>query len=423
MKVIHCPRRFTQVAWGGTETCILNLARVQQQQNIDVSVFTSQALDSTTAEQIQSVSVRRFKHQYPFLGLAPSQIKAFDQSGGNLLSWSLFQALMQEPDLALLHAHTGKRMGAIIRTVARLRRLPYVITLHGGHLDVPHEIMTARLAHAPTGWEWGKAPGALLGSRRVLDDASAIFCVGKAEQQAVAAQFPHKRVEYLPNGVDLDHFQQAPLIDFRAQHGIAAAATLLLSVGRIDPQKNQLSLLAALAELHKVQPNAHLLMIGHITNEAYAEDLRTQIIKRGLTSHVTLLPGIQAQDPQLVAAYHAADVFCLPSIHEPFGIVILEAWAAGLPVIASPVGGIPGFTRHNHNIHHVETPSPAAWAQQINGLLSDQSARQRVIANGLIEVQQHYDWKKINQQVTGVYNDLVGSCEYRRLIKNSERTS
>jgi glycosyltransferase involved in cell wall biosynthesis len=409
MKIIHCPRRFTQTTWGGTETCILNLARVQQQQNMDVSIFTSQALDNTPAEQIQSINVRRFKHRYPFLGLTSSQVKAFDQSGGNLLSLPLFQALMQEPDLSLLHAHTGKRMGAIIRTVARLRRLPYVITLHGGHFDIPQEINSARQQLAPTGWEWGKIAGALLGSRRVLDDASAIFCVGKAEQQSVAAQFPHKRIEYLPNGVDLDHFQQSPRIDFRAQHGIAPHAKLLLSVGRIDPQKNQQALLPVLTELLKAEPHAHLLMIGHITDETYAADLRAQIAKLGLTSQVTLLPGIPAQDARLVAAYHAADVFCLPSIHEPFGIVILEAWAAGLPVIANPVGGIPGFTRHNHNIVHAETPSPTVWAEQIRGLLVDQSRRQRLIVNGLSEVQEHYDWRKINQQVTNIYSDLLGS--------------
>jgi glycosyltransferase involved in cell wall biosynthesis len=409
MKVIHCPRRFTPSAWGGTETCILNLARIQQQQSIDASIFTSQALDSTPAEQIQSINVRRFKHHYPFLGLTPSQIKAFDQSGGNLLSWHLFQALMQEPDLSLLHAHTGKRMGAIIRTVARLRRLPYVITLHGGHFDIPDKIQTARHAQAPTGWEWGKVAGALLGARRVLDDASAIFCVGKAEQQAVAAQFPHKRVEYLPNGVDLDHFQKTPQIDFRALHGIAPQAKLLLNVGRIDPQKNQQSLLPALADLLKVQPEAHLVMIGHITDETYATELRAEINQRGLASRVTLLPGMQAQNPQLVAAYHAADVFCLPSIHEPFGIVILEAWAAGLPVIASPVGGIPGFTQHNHNILHAEAPSPTAWARQINQLLDNETTRARLMKNGLAEVQQHYDWKTINQQVTSIYNELVTS--------------
>ncbi|MDP4598241.1 MAG: glycosyltransferase family 4 protein [Pseudomonadales bacterium] len=419
MKVIHIPRRFSATFWGGTETCILNLARAQQASGTDASIFTSQALCPTPAETMQGVDVRRFTYQYPFLGLTPAQVNGFDQSGGNLLSLPLFKALLKTPDVGLLHAHTGKRLGGIIRTAARLKRIPYVITLHGGQFDIPTAIKDARQEQVPTGFEWGKIPGALLGSRRVLDDAAAIFCVGRGEQRAVASRYPNKRVEYLPNGVDAARFSQTTDTDFRARHQIAAAAELLLCVGRIDPQKNQQLLLQALAHLQVSHPKAHLLLIGHVTDATYASQLHLTIEKLNLAASVTLLPGLAPDNPELVAAYHAADLFCLPSIHEPFGIVILEAWTAGLPVLASKVGGIPGFTHDGEDICHVSRAEAELWARSIGALLDDPTRRQRLAGNGRQQVTACYDWHQVNRQVETVYAEVTAAAS-AKLQKKSQ---
>lgn len=80
-------------------------------------------------------------------------------------------------------------------------------------------------------------------------------------------------------------------------------------------------------------------MIGPPTNPAYRAKVVKQVGELGLQEHVTLLDGFSYGDSRLVDAYHSADCFVLPSLHEPFGMVVLEAWASGLAVVVSHVGG------------------------------------------------------------------------------------
>lgn len=407
MKIIHCPRRFTRSHWGGTETCILNLARAQREQGVDARIFTSKALCAVSDETIHNVPVRRFDYQYPFFNLSGECREAFDLSGGNLLSLPMFQALCSEPGVDLMHAHSGKRLGAIVRTAARRRGIPYVITLHGGHADIPAIVTEARDNLRRGSLEWGKLAGALLGARRVLDDADAILCVGRNEQVKMAAAYPGKRVEYLPNGVDVAHFSTVNNNDFRARHGIPADAEVILNVGRIDPQKNQLLLINTLSTLANLRPNLHLLLIGHVTDEAYASKLQHEVNRRELTSRVTILPGLHPDCPDLVAAYQSSDIFCLPSIHEPFGIVILEAWAAGLPVIASNVGGIPGFTHDGENILTTNSFETATWAGMILGLLKAPRLASEIRQAAFTEVSENYDWHTIGKRLTHIYSQLI----------------
>src|SRR6185295_13356731 len=114
---------------------------------------------------------------------------------------------------------------------------------------------------------------------------------------------------------------------------------------RIDAQKNQLLLLRAFAELARRGPPSRLMLIGPETQPGYAEELRAFVNENGLTGLVTFLPGLRNDDPALVDAYHAFDAFALTSIHEPFGIVVLEAWSSGKPVVVSSVGGLKSLVR------------------------------------------------------------------------------
>ena len=110
-----------------------------------------------------------------------------DKKGGNLLSFSLFKSLLLEPDVRLFHAHALKRLGGEVRTAARLRKKPFVVSLHGGVFDVPvaeQEQMLKPIENKP---EWGKVFGALFGSRRILDDAGVADAVAAHLRTGVSA--------------------------------------------------------------------------------------------------------------------------------------------------------------------------------------------------------------------------------------------
>lgn len=410
MKIIQVPRRFVADEWGGTETTILKTSQALRGMGEDVAIFTSLALSDRRDEVIQGVPVRRFRYGYPFFGLDAAARRELDKKGGNLLSLSLLWALLREPGVGLLHAHTGKRLGASVRTAARLRGIPYVITLHGGYFVVPKGEMSQMLAPIEGRLEWGKVPGMLLGSRRVLQDAAAVLCVGGDELAAARERLPGQRVELMPNGVDCAAFASGDAGAFRDAFAIPPGRRIVLCVSRIDYQKNQIGLVDALATLAPAQPDLHLVLIGPVTVAGYAERLRARIDEHGLGGRVTLIPGLRSDDPRLIGAFHAAEVFCLPSLHEPFGIVILEAWAAGLPVVASRIGGIPTFTEDGTDCLLAAPGDADALAVQLGRVLADRELAARLGAAGQAKARRDYDWTVISRRLLDLYRELAGTA-------------
>jgi glycosyltransferase involved in cell wall biosynthesis len=293
LKVIQVPRRFVENEWGGTETAILQTSRVLNALGNRSMIYTTTALCDRRHEQMGGVSVHRHNYLYPFWGLSLQDRHDMDRKGGNLMSFSMLWSLLRTKRPDILHAHTGKRLGGIVRTVARLRGLPYVISLHGGVVDVPGDEMQKMLAPLRGKFEWGRALGAVLGARRVLEDASAIICVGKNEQEAVSTRYPGQRVEWIPNGVDSKRFATGNGPAFRTKNHIPQASKLIVCVGRIDYQKNQLALLPVLSRLLGQQKDVHLALIGPVTVESYREQLIKEISRQGLDGRVTL-PGFPA---------------------------------------------------------------------------------------------------------------------------------
>lgn len=239
MRTIHIPRRFTTDAWGGTESVIAETCQRLPAHDFDCEIFCPAALSKPGSELVRGIPVTRFPYFYPYLGLSADAKAAMDRKGGNLFSISLLSALLREKPLDLIHLHTAKRLGGIGRTVALHRRIPYVVSVHGGMIDVPAEETATWTTPTQGAFEWGRSIGMLVGARRVLDDADTIICVDCSEAEKMRACYPAKRVEFLPNGVDPAPFNKGDGIRFRQQFGLSAKHRIILTVGRIDPQKNQ----------------------------------------------------------------------------------------------------------------------------------------------------------------------------------------
>ncbi len=415
-RIIHVPRRFVADEWGGTETVVLEISRQQKAAGFDPRIITSMALSSERHSVIGGIPVDRFPHSYPFLGLSPADIAAMDKKGGNLLSLGLLRALMKEPGVRIFHAHALKRLGGMVRTAARRRKLPYVVSLHGGIFDVPAAELSDLTKPIQGKFEWGRIFGALFGARRVLDDADHVICVGQSEADMAKAQLPHDRVSYLPNGVDSARFTRGEGQRFRAAHNIPADAFLALGISRIDSQKNQLTLLEAFARFHRDTPHSRLVLIGPETQPAYAQKLRDFIASNALSDAVFLIPGLSNESGLLIDAYHAADAFVLPSRHEPFGIVVLEAWCAGRAVIASRVGGLQALIREGETglfFDPESSDAPAQLAALLANLHADPARRHSLGQAGRAEALAHYDWSRIGARLETIYQQAEESAARR----------
>jgi len=404
--IIHVPRRFVAHEWGGTETVILEISKQQMAAGYHPKIVTSMALANSRNDVIGGVPVERHSHIYPFFGLGPEERAAMDKKGGNLLSLPLLAALMREPDVRLFHAHALKRLGGTVRTAARMRKKPYVVSLHGGIFDVPAAELDDLTKPIQGKFEWGKPFGALLGARRVLEDADHVICVGESEAVKARAELSHDRVSYLPNGVDCQRFASGNPAEFRERHDIPADAFLVINVGRIDSQKNQLCLLEAFARFRKKAPEARLLLIGPVTQPAYEAKLTAYIHSQNLGDAVRIIPGLGNDSGSLVDAYHAADAFVLASRHEPFGIVVLEAWCAARPVVVSRVGGLQALVREAETGLFFDPAADDAadqLAERLTRLHADPDLRRRLGEAGKRDAFDQYDWSRISGRLEDIY--------------------
>lgn len=403
MNIVQIPRRFTRSRWGGTETVVLETCRRLLARGHETEILTTRALDDTAYDHVEGVPVERTSYFYPYLGLDQEARHRLDLKAGNLFSFELLQRLWNRQSADLIHLHTGKRLGAIGRFVAQRRGIPYVVSLHGGCHEVPEDERASWTEPTQGALEWGKVLGWWFGSRQVLAEADAILCLSQTEARQVAAELPHQRIEVLPNGVDCHHFASGNGARFRRLWDIPAEREVLLTVGRIDAQKNQLQALEVLSGLLAKGHDAHLVLIGPCTDPSYQAQLAARLEASGLTTRVTLTGGISSASRELVDAYHAADLFLLPSRHEPFGIVILEAWAAGLPVVATSVGGIPEILTSPDlgSLYPAGAPDLAVTA--CSELLTDSYRRGLIEARASEKVRETYDWESITTRLETIY--------------------
>ncbi len=409
IKVAHVARRFSPAKWGGTENMILHVAQALERRGVGGVVFCTSMFSRAGDGVVDGVRVRRFRYVLPWFGLSWSAREQLRLKGGSPLSLPLFFGLLREKELSLIHAHVQRRLGGMARTAARLRGIPYVVSLHGGCYAVPpdqHARMMDPFRGRP---EWGKVFGWLFGSRRVLDDAAAIICVGQDEYEEVRRRHPGKVVHLVPNGVDVARFAAGDGAAFRAAFGLAPGEPLVLCVSRIDYQKNQLGLVRAFARFAERHPGHRLVLVGPVTVEAYRDELLEEVVRLGLDGRVRLVEGLEPGDPLLPGAYRAAQLFVLPSLHEPFGMVVLEAWAAGVPVVASRIGGLPGFVRDRENGLLAEAGDEAGLAARMGELADEPVLRASLASSAFAAVSTHYGWDRIADRIQAVYEKAIGN--------------
>ena len=406
-KIAHVMRRFVPEKWGGTESVVFNLARVFIREGIESPIFCTDMFSEPGLHPLQEVPVHRFRYVFPWFGLSAEAKEKLRLKGGSPLALGLFFRLLMEKDLSIIHTHVQHRLGGMARTVAKLRGIPLVVELHGGHFTLPQEQVDKMTEPFRGKLEWGKVFGLLFGARRVLNDADAIICVGASEYELMKTNYPSKEIFHVPNGVDIVRFEQADGAAFRVAYGFATTEKIVLCVSRIDCQKNQLGLIRAFADFSATHPEHRLVLIGAITVTAYHEEVLAEIEQRGLSDRVQIIPGLTPDNPLLPSAYQAADLFVLPTHHEPFGIVILEAWAAGLPVVANRVGGIPGFATDHENILLVEPDDEVALAECMGKLADDAELRNRLATAAQTTVKASYSWTTVAVRIRKIYEGLL----------------
>ena len=236
-----------------------------------------------------------------------------------------------------------------------------------------------------------------------LDDRVVAVCELARLAEIERAGVPPEHVVTVYNGVDVDEFPVASAeVAARARRamGIPAEAPLLGSLGRLHPQKGFSDLLAALAQVRQRIPSVQLFLAGDGESR---ESLEAQARSLGLCEAVTFA-GTRANVPEILAAL---DVLVLPSLWEGMPNAVLEAMAAGLPVVATAVGGTPEAVVDGVTGLLVPPQDPGALACAIERLLRDPDLRRTMGQAGRRRVEQHFDVWETVRQVEDLYETLL----------------
>ncbi len=236
--------------------------------------------------------------------------------------------------------------------------------------------------------------------RLTLQWTQTIVCCSEAVRRSVDLQIGEtgNRCTIIPFGVDVDYLKNAEAAT-RQELGLREEGLVIGTVCRlVEPKKGLSVLLKAMGELkHRHgKPPCQLLIVGDGPSRSMLEELCERL---GLTAWV-VFAGTRRDIPRVL---HSLDVFVLSSLYEGFGIAILEAMAAGKPVIATHVGGIPEFVVPGETGVLVEPGNSASLADAIEGLLADSEQARHMGIKGQDRAQRQFGISGVVRRHEQVY--------------------
>jgi glycogen synthase len=366
---------------GGVEELVRQLAREQLGEGGSTTVLTMRWPKSLPArEAIEGVPVRRYLYRAPEGGLAHRALAILTMPvtiGAVALHLRLSRA-------QLVHVQCVSSAAWFVARAARLTRLPLVVTLQGELTMDATDV-------------YGRSPFLRSTLRQLLRTADAVTACSQDtldEARTWSGLDLGDRATVVPNGVRLT--------DFEGVEPTRRPRPYVLAIGRHVRQKGFDVLLDAYAELcGRADFDWDLVIAGdgpeHDALVARAEEL-------GLADRVAF-PGATDRR-QTIGLFKGSSLFALPSRHEPFGIVNLEAMAAGRPVVASSVGGVPEFIEDGVTGLLVPPEDPGALAEAIGRLHDDPRQASALGQNGLRRAND-FDWPAINRAYQHVYRQAM----------------
>ncbi|UCE29823.1 MAG: glycosyltransferase family 4 protein [Candidatus Bathyarchaeota archaeon] len=321
-------------------------------------------------------------------GFTVCRLQAGPEVGIVPLIPSLFPTLMKM-SFDIIHAHdfyaASTFYGAI---VSQAKRIPFVLTQHNDEL--PPKVVNA-LLYSANGHTVGRYIFSC--SRKIIALNSAI----RAHLVAMGAD--EDKIEIIPNAVDTCFFSPKRESFLESSWGISSPVVLF--VGRLVEDKGIKYLMQAFAEVVEAIPSAKLVIVGKGPQET---ELRRLQEKFGL-NNVFFLGTVESR--LMPNVYAGSDVLVLPSVHEPFGNVVIEAMSSGIPVVGSYVGGMKDTIVHGVSGYHVQPRNSKQLSRYMIRLLEDASLGKKLGENARKNVLERYTVGLLLQRVEKIYQQCI----------------
>lgn len=298
----------------------------------------------------------------------PSRKVMFDPED-RLMAYGSIRRLAKalgEKQFDLVHIQTPFVAHYAAVSLAKRLKLPMVVTYH----TFFEEYLYHYIPFLPAAWLKGFARRF---SRKQCNDVDAVVVPSSAMAQTLEAYGVEKPMHIIPTGIPERMFENGRRQEFRKKHGIAEDAPVMLFVGRVAFEKNIGFLLEATDIARKTIPGIMLIVAGE---GPALKTIEKQIKSMRLESNAMLI-GYMDRETQLRDCYSAADAFVFASRTETQGLVLLEAMAAGLPVISTAHMGTRDILKQGSG-SVVPEDHPESFSEEMVRVMSDEKLRARL---------------------------------------------
>ena len=236
--------------------------------------------------------------------------------------------------------------------------------------------------------------------REGFKTADKIVAVSQLTKNTVTKHYGIKesKVEVVHNGIDEDYFTQKQIFNNKLANLKRDGSKIVLFLGRITIQKGPDYFIKMAQKVLKEEEKVYFLLVGSGDMEKYIMRMAAEL---GISDRVLFVGWLKGND--LAHAYQAADLFVMPSVSEPFGIVPLEAMINNTPVLISKQSGVAEVTR---NVLKVDFWDVDEMANKVLSVLAYDSLNNQLIQTGREEVRD-INWQKAAHKCLNIYNKLL----------------
>ncbi|MDB2462762.1 glycogen synthase [Algibacter sp.] len=400
MKALFYTREFPPYVYGGAGVHVEYLAEeLAKLIEMDVRCFGDQDVASS------NLTVKGFPFDNPVFDGADDKLKSVFKTLSTCIQMNA------EPiDADVVHCHTWYAHFAGI--VAKLcYGTPLVITTHS--LEPLRPWKREQLGRGYDASSWVE--------KTAIEMADALIAVSEETKEDVLKHFnvDESKVHVIYNGINLQQYITTSETATLDVYGVDKTKPYVLFVGRITRQKGIIHLVNA---IKYIDPDTQIVLCaGAPDTPEIGQEMKDAVTEVQKTRDNVIWIDKMVTKEEIIQLYSHADVFCCPSIYEPFGIINIEAMACNTAVVASAVGGIKEVVVHGETglLIPLEQQTEAPFepidpdkfsrdlANGVNTVISDKSLRETMAKNGRKRVEDYFDWIAIAKQVEELYKSII----------------